>query len=275
VPRLRETGCTSRDDLGFSCCSVTGKEDDMAKPTSILALGILLLALPALCRAQETEEPVKAYTGNIGAGFSLTGGNTDTVNFNVSGELTYDPKTKNVMKFNGLYLRANANDVDTADRLSLRFRDEYSLSERILIYGEMGYLRDPFKDITYLLNPQGGIGFKAILTEKTKLTLSAGTGSVWEKNPDTDVQNSGTVNAGESFSLKLSETSGISQEFSALWKTSDFNDALYHFNISLITSITSRSEVKVEFIDDFKNVTPNPSIEKNDTAFIVSFLYKI
>jgi putative salt-induced outer membrane protein YdiY len=247
----------------------------MSKRTWITALGILLLAWPALCPAQEAEEPVKAYTGNIGAGLSLTSGNTDTVNFNVSGELTYDPKTKNVMKFNGLYLRASANNVDTTDRLTLRFRDEYSFSERILIYGEMGYLRDPFKDITYLLNPQGGIGFKAILTEKAKLTLSAGAGSVWEKNPDIDVNNSATLNAGEDFSLKLSDTASFSQNFSALWKTSDFEDALYHFSVALVTSITSRSEVKLEFIDDFKNVTPDPDIKKNDMAFIVSFLYKI
>lgn len=247
----------------------------MTKCRWMLILGMSLLVFPALCRAQETEEPVKAYTGNIGAGLSLTGGNTDTASFNVSGELTYDPKTKNTMKFNGLYLRATANDVDTTDRLSLRFRDEYSLSKRILVYGEMGYMRDPFKDITYLLNPQGGIGFKAIVTERTKLTLNAGAGSVWEKNPDVDVQNSATVNAGEDFSLKLSETAVISQGFSALWKTSDFSDALYHFNVALVTSITSRTEVKVEFIDDYKNVTPSPDIKKNDTAFIVSFLYKI
>ena len=247
----------------------------MVKRTWIPALGILLLIFSVICRAQDAKEPVKACTGNIGAGLSLTGGNTDTVNFNISGELTYDPKTTNVMKFNGLYLRASANNEDTTDRLTLRVRDEYSFSERVLLYGEMGYLRDPFKDITYLLNPQGGIGFKAVKTEKTKLTLNAGAGSVWEKNPGTDVQNSATVNAGEDFSLKLSESSGISQGFSALWKTSDFEDALYHFNVSLVTSITSRSEIKVEFIDDFKNVTPDPSIKKNDTAFIVSFLYKI
>ena len=46
-------------------------------------------------------------------------------------------------------------------------------------------------------------------------------------------------------------------------------------NIALVTAITSRAEVKIEFIDDFKNVTPAPEIKKNDTAFIVSFLYKI
>jgi putative salt-induced outer membrane protein len=241
----------------------------------ILSFALSLLLIPAVCPAQKPEEPAKHYTGNVGAGLSLTGGNTDTTNFNVSGELTYDPKTKNLMKFKGLYLRANSNNEDTADSLTLNFRDEYSFSKRVIAYGEIGYLRDPFKDISYLLNPQGGIGYKLVLTERTKMTLNAGGGAVWEKNPGLDVQTSGTLNAGENFSFQISKGSSITQDFAALWKTENFSDALYHFNIALVTSITSRSEVKVQFIDDFKNVTPDPSIEKNDTAFIVSFLYKL
>ncbi|MBN2317759.1 MAG: DUF481 domain-containing protein [Acidobacteria bacterium] len=240
-----------------------------------LSVVLIIFAFSSLCAAQDAEEPPKHFTGNLGAGFSFTGGNTDTTNFNVSGELKYDPQTKNVMKFNGLYLRSNSNDEDTADRLSLGFRDEYSFSKRVFAYGAMGYLRDPFKDISYLINPQGGIGFKPVMTKRIEWTLLAGGGSIWEKNPDVEVQNSGTLNAGENFSLQLSESARLTQNFAALWKTGNFSDALYHFDIALVTSITSRAEVKVEFIDDFKNVTPDPTVKKNDTAFIFSFLYKI
>ena len=234
-----------------------------------------MFAMPSLCVAQDTEEPPKHFTGNLGAGLSLTGGNTDTANFNISGELTYDPQTKNVMKFNGLYLKSSSNNEDTADRLTLAFRDEYSFSKRFFGYGAMGYLRDPFKDISYLLNPQGGLGYKPVLNERIELTLNGGAGAVWEKNTGVDVQTSGTINAGNNFSLKLSENARVTQGLYALWKTSDFNDYLIHFNVALVSSITSRTEVKVEFIDDFKNVTPAPEIKKNDTAFIFSFLYKI
>jgi putative salt-induced outer membrane protein YdiY len=240
-----------------------------------LLITAIILAFSSLCAAQDAGEPEKHFTGNLGAGFSMTGGNTDTASFNISGELTYDPKTKNIMKFNGLYLRSSSNNEDTADRLSLAFRDEYQFSKRVFAYGAMGYLRDPFKDINYLLNPQGGIGFKPILKKRIELTLLAGSGSVWEKNPDVDVQTSGTLNAGENFLLKFTDSARLTQDFSALWKAENFSDALYHFDIALVTSITSRAEVKLEFIDDFKNVTPDPTIKKNDTAFIFSFLYKI
>jgi len=236
---------------------------------------LAILALPSPCAAQDSEEPAKHFTGNLGAGFSFTSGNTDTTNFNISGELTYDPKTKNIMKASGLYLRSSSNDEDTADRLTLGFRDEYSFSERFFGYGAIGYLRDPFKSISYLLNPQGGLGYKPILNDRVELTVNGGGGVVWEKNPDIEVQTSGTLNAGENFSLKLSENSRLTQSILSLWKTSDFEDYLFHFDISLVTSITSRAEVKIQFINDYKNVTPDPETEKNDTAFIFSFLYKI
>jgi len=241
----------------------------------ILVVISVLLAASGICTAQTSEKPDKPFTGSLGAGLSLTRGNTDTTNFNVSGNLKWDPQTKNIMIFEGLYLKTSTDDEDTADRLSLGFRDEYYFSKRVFVYGAMDYLRDPFKDINYLLNPQGGIGFKPVANERTELSLNAGGGAVWEKNPNVDISTSGTVNARENFSFKLSENARITQGFSVLWKTENFSDALYHFKIALVTSITSRFEVKVEFIDDYKNVTPDPTVKKNDTAFIVTFLYNI
>ena len=242
---------------------------------SIAGLELLLLALPLAGQTQAPQAPPKICAGNIGAGLSLTGGNTDTTNFNLSGELTRDPKKKNVIKLNGLYLRSSANNIKTADRLSLQLRDEYSFSKRAFAYGALPYLRDPFKEIGYLLNPQGGLGYKPILTDRVELAVAGGAGGVWEKNPYVNVKTSGTVNASESFTVKISGTARFTQGFTALWKTSDFEDALYHFNIGLVTSLTKQTEIKIEFMDDYKNVTPNPAIKKNDTAFIFSVLYKI
>lgn len=241
---------------------------------SIPGFALLLLMLPAPGRAQTPQAPPKVYTGNFGAGFSLTGGNSDTKNFNLSGELTRDPKKRNVIKLNGLYMRASANKLKTADRLTLGFRDEYAYSKRSFLYGAIGYMRDPFKEISYLLNPQGGIGFKPLVTPKAEITLNAGAGVIWEKNPGVDVHTSGTLNTGENITYKLSETSKFVQGFAGLWKTSDLSDALYHFNVAVVTALTKRAELKVEFIDDFKNVTPQPTIKKNDTALIISLLYK-
>ena len=88
------------------------------------------------------------------------------------------------------------------------------------------------------------------------------------------MSSSGTVNAGEAFSYKLSENATLTQNFTALWKTSDFEDALYHFDVGIAASIIKNFGVKVEFRNDYKSVTPSPSIKNNDTAFITSVQYK-
>lgn len=235
---------------------------------------VALTALIVVPAYGQTQPPPKTYTGSFGAGFALTGGNTETSTFNLGFNLVRDPHVRNVMKFDGLYLRADKEDETISDRLRLAFRDEFTLSNRTFLYGDFSYLRDPFKEISYLMNPQGGIGYKLYTTDRATLALSGGAGAVWEKNPGRDVAAAGTINAGQSLTVKLSGSASLNQVVSGLWKTEDFEDALYHFGIALVTSVTKRAELKVEFLDDFKNVTPGPAVKKNDTAFITSFLFK-
>ena len=245
------------------------------------SIGFLALLLIAACvpgiaqdEGAAATPPPEVYTGNFAFGLALTGGNTDTRSYNLSFEVTRDPKLKNVVKADGFYLRSSTDGDATADTLKLGIRDDYALSSRVSVYGALGYLRDPFRDITYLINPQGGLGFKIYNTDALDLALSGGAGGVWEKNSGMDVNTSGTVNAGETFSYKLSENATLAQNFAALWKTSDFEDALYHFDVGIAASIVKNFGVKVEFRDDYKNVTPSPSIKKNDTAFITGVQYK-
>ena len=240
----------------------------------VILVSLVLVASGVAVAQDKAKEPPKPFTGNFGAGLSVTGGNTDTKSFNLSFEATHDPKTKNIIKTNGLYLRSDANNATIADMLRLGFRDDYLLTKRVSVYGAVGYLRDPFKSIDYLLNPQGGLGFKVYTSDQVTFTLSGGAGGVWEKNKGLDVRSSGTLNAGESFSFKLSDTAKLVQNLTAMWKTQEFKDALYHFDIALITRIAKKFDLKIEFMDDYKNRTPFAHIKKNDTALIVSLLYK-
>ena len=105
-------------------------------------------------------------------------------------------------------------------------------------------------------------------------TLNGGAGAVWEKNPGMGTDTSGTLNAGEELQFKLSETASINQVLTALWTMNNFEDMYLHFGIGLAASVTSNTEIKIEFLDDYKNVTPSSDIKKNDTAVLASFLFK-
>jgi|SRR5688572_18949396 putative salt-induced outer membrane protein len=224
------------------------------------------------------QAPEPVYSGSFGGGFAVTGGNTDTTNFNLAFELLRDPKTRNRIKVTALYLRGSQNDVVSLDRGTLTIRDEYTLSNRAFLFGQADYLRDQFKEIRYLIAPVAGFGYKLVNTDRAVLSVSAGAGGVWEKNFGRPVEKSGSLTVGQSFSYKLSSATTItqslgtlSQSVGTLWKTNDLEDSFTNFSLGLSTSLTRRLQLKIEFIDSFKNKPANASIKRNDTALVTTF----
>src|SRR6476660_7765933 len=114
---------------------------------------------------QAAPPAASRYTGGFGGGIALTGGNTDTKTFNLTFDLIRDPKTKNVFKSKATYFRGNQNDILTLDRSTVNGRDEYTISGRTFVFGQLDYLRDQFKAIIFLWAPVGGLGFKLVNTD--------------------------------------------------------------------------------------------------------------
>jgi putative salt-induced outer membrane protein YdiY len=218
--------------------------------------------------------PMREYSGSFGGGITLTGGNTDTRSYNLAFNHIHERKNGNTDKITALYLRGEQNDVLTLDRASVIFRDEYKLSRRVFLFGEVSWLHDPFRDINYYVAPVGGIGYKLVDNDRTKLQISGGAGGTWERNTYLPVKSSGAINAGESFSQKISTSSEFTETVASNWNTSDFSDSFTAFATGLTTSVTKEFELKVEFRDSYKNKPPSPTIKKNDTAFVVTFLLK-
>lgn len=218
--------------------------------------------------------PTPDWTGTAGAGLSVTSGNSDTTNYNLSLDLKHDPKTKNVIKFSALYLRGEEDDDLIVNRTSINARDEYSLTSRFFVFGQVEYLRDTFKLIDYLIAPTGGVGYKVIDTEPTKFAVDVGAGGVWEKNPGIDVRTSGALTAGEKLTHQLTATSTIKHGITGLWKTDDFSDSLYTFNVGLGTKITERVQLSIDLIDTYKNLPPTADTEKNDVALVTAITAK-
>jgi putative salt-induced outer membrane protein YdiY len=225
-------------------------------------------------QAQQPPAPMSIYSGSFGGGFALTGGNTDTTNYNLTFNLVRDPKMKSVFKADALYLRGSQNGELNLHRSAAKARYEYNLTSRVFLFAEFGAMRDEFKQIDYLLAPIAGVGYKLINTDRTLLSVSAGAGGYFEKNPDLPIKKSGSVNAGQEFSHKLTATTTITQSIYTLWKANDFEDSLTNFRAGVTTTLYQNLELKVEFLDSYKTKPPNPTIKKNDTAFLTTFLFK-
>jgi len=182
------------------------------------------LALAQAPAPAPAAPPAREYSGSFGGGITLTGGNTDTRSYNLAFNHIHERKNGNTDKITALYLRGEQNDVLTLDRASVIFRDEYKLSRRTFIFGEVSWLHDPFRDINYYVAPVGGFGYKFVDTDRTKFQVSAGAGGTWERNTYMPVKSSGAVNAGQSFSQKISTSSEITESVVANWNTNDFSD---------------------------------------------------
>ncbi len=190
--------------------------------------------------------PAKPWSTNIGAGLAITSGNTDTKSLNFSLATKYDPHTRFVFKADALYLRGESGGVTQVDKAT---------------------------DINYLVAPLAGGGYRLIKSDRENLTVDAAGGAQFENDFGVGRSSSGAVKAGENFDFALSKTSKITQKLTGLWKTSDFADALYHFDAGLTSAVTTRSELKLAYTYDYK-ARPPLGVKKGDSALFAALLFK-
>jgi len=157
-----------------------------------------LAQTPCPCPDKKEPPPPPAFTGGVGFGLGINSGNTDTTNFSFTLGLKYDPKTKNVVKLDGYYLYGQSDGVTTTQKSNFVLRDEYSFTDRFFAFGEVGYLYDRFKGITYLITPTVGAGYKVVKTKAVTLDLFGGVGVAFVKDAGRDATTSGSFSAGES-----------------------------------------------------------------------------
>jgi putative salt-induced outer membrane protein YdiY len=237
----------------------------------------LVLATGRAAAAQEGGQPAappKPWTTAAGVGLALTSGNSETSTFNANYEVVFDPRARNMVKSDGLLIRGRTEGELSSDRIALNARDEFRINGHAFVFVQNQYLRDSFKEIDYLLAPTAGFGYRLVDADATTLSVNAGLGGVWEKNPDASVRASGAVTLDQNLSHTAWTTTTFTQSFAGLWKTEDLNDALYQISAGIAVAMTARTQVKVQAIDTFKNRPPGPTIQKNDLSLIVAFVFK-
>ncbi len=197
-----------------------------------------------------------------------TSGNSDTRNINLNFNTAWDPKTDRRFKADAVYLRGDSDGQTNVDKAAAGARYEHNFQQRAFWFGEVTYLRDPFKDIDYLVSPIVGGGLNLIKDAARTLTVDAGVGATIDSG-----ETSGAVKAGQSFDWTISPNSKFTQKLNGLWKTNDFGDALYHFDAGITATVATRAELKVAYLYDFKNQPP-AGVKKGDSALFAALLFK-
>jgi putative salt-induced outer membrane protein len=246
---------------------------------ALAAIGLMSMACPVAGRAQAPAgspppPPPSALSGNVSAGLGMTSGNTDTTSFSGSYEVKFDPKTRNVLKSNGLFLYSKSNGTLSTEQYGLFVRDEYSFRARAFAFGEVRYLHDRFKGISSLLSPTFGAGYKVVDEKNTSLSVSAGVGSVSEKDYGFATRTTGAVSFEEKLTHKLSSSAAVGQSVSALWHIGDFGNGLYLVGVNLTSTLVGRAQLKIEGLDSYRTRPPLPTLKRNDMALLMGIVFK-
>jgi putative salt-induced outer membrane protein len=186
----------------------------------------------------------------------------------------HDPKSRNVVKWNGLYLRGDKDGAETIDRSATTFRDEFTISKNLFAFGQIDYLRDKFKNIMFLWSPTVGVGYKLVNQDNLVVSVDNGVGGVWERNPGIPTRGSGAYNAAQRLNWKMSKTATINESVAGLWKTNEFGDAFYNVTLGVASSLTQSLEIKFEFNEIYKTRPPVGTLNKSDIAVITAFVVK-
>lgn len=216
----------------------------------------------------------QTWSGNAGAGLSLTRGNSDTSNINLTLELAQKINATNLAKYDAFYLRGDKDGELTVDRTTLGARDEYTISPLTYAFGDVHFLRDHFKEIDYLVTPTVGAGHHLIKDAALDVAVEGGVGFVVEKDAGLSRETSGALSAKQLLTWKFSPTATFDEKASGLWKTKSLGDALYHLEASLASNLTTRSQLKLSILDDFKTRPPSAGVKKNDVSLIAAIVMK-
>ena len=239
-----------------------------------IVFALLAVVPPAQAQNQSPAPPPNKWKLAFGAGLSFTSGNADTSTYNASYAATYTASARNLFKSDAMFMRGHTEGELSTDRFGLNIREESRLSDRVFVFGQNQYLRDRFKRIQYLVAPTGGVGVTTVRTERTTMTIDVGAGGVWEKNPFDDVRASGALTFTQKLSQTISTTTTVTQSIFGLWKTQDLSDSYYQFGVALATAVASRTQLKVEFLDNYNRRPTGMGVQKNDVSLVIALVFK-
>jgi putative salt-induced outer membrane protein len=139
---------------------------------------VFLLALaPAFCvsAAEAPPPPQDVWIGKGQFGFLSSHGNSDAESLNGNIDmLRYDGAWKNEVYLGGLY--GKNSGIVSAERWETRGQTNYAISGDLFAFGGLRYEHDLFDGFLYQASLTGGMGYKLINDEDTKLTVQIGAG---------------------------------------------------------------------------------------------------
>ncbi len=228
---------------------------------------MILGGLPSLLHAQAPTPPPPRREGSAEFAFVGTSGNSSTETIGLGGEYIYRPSPwETKLKIN--YVRDEAEDQLKAEAFNLTFRAQRPIAPRLSGYGQYGFQRDQFAGILDRNTIDGGIAYSWINRAPHTLVVDGGLGYANEQRLLGSTLSTATVTTGGVYTLKISDTSDLSEDGHFVFSLSESRDWRYANAVALTAKVTTIFSLKVSNtiryvnlpVDGFKNFDATTAI---------------
>jgi putative salt-induced outer membrane protein YdiY len=251
--------------------------------TSVVLLGIVgasstIQAQDAPVAEAAPQEKPKLWSQTAGLGFTLTGGNSDTLLFTAdyTGVRKWGDNELTIGAVGGYGEsdgEVNNNFVEGFGQYNYLFGPK----KRWFGFGRVAGRHDEVADIAYRVPISVGLGYyflKEGVNDNKRFTLAGevGPGYAWEKvGGITDEY--ATLFVGERFGFKITEKTRLWQSAGYTPSIEDFGNYTVNFEAGVETQLVGDLVIRAVFTDSYRS-EPAAGRENNDYKFITSVGYK-
>ena len=246
-----------------------------AKRARCAARFLLLAVLGASSSRASAQTPAPPPPEREGAAefaFVGTTGNSSTQTIGVGAEYIYRPSPWET-RLKVSYVRNEAEDQLRAQAFLFTGRAQRLLRPRLSGYGQYGYQRDRFAGILDRHTIEGGLVYSLIEQAPQKLIADAGLGYANEQRLLGPDLSTAILGAGGIYTLKISDTSELSEDGHFVFSLSESRDWRYANALALTAKVTTIFSLKVSNIIRYVNL-PVIGFKNTDALTAVALVAK-
>jgi putative salt-induced outer membrane protein len=251
----------------------------------VIALTLLVLSPTLGARADDAPPPpppMGVWIGKGQFGFLSSHGNSEaeSVNGNLD-MIRYDGNWENDVYLTGLY--GKNGGIASAQRWEARLQTNYTISGDLFAFGGLRYERDLYDGFQYQASATGGLGYKFIDSDATKLTGQVGAGYRRLRPEDIYRDADGIVTsrvlhdstaeaigtAGVDFLHNFTKTTAVTNKFLMEYGSAN---TLLHDDIALVVKMSDKLALSVGY-GITNNSNPPATIKKLDTVATVNLVF--
>ena len=234
----------------------------VSAPVSAQTLPPREVVPPSSTAAAAAEDPTKLV---FDLGYVKTGGNTDVQTITGREKLEHTSGQWRFLQEVGA-VNGQTDGIETAARYDARLRADYSLSDRVGVYGLADWRRDPFAGISSQFQEGIGAVLHAVRPIPHELDFEGGLGMLQRRFTSEAEDNFATARLGMHYAYHFAEKANFGADVSYLMNLEDTGDGDLHGLFRLVAPLAGGISLRAGY-DLYYRTEPQAGFEKLDTTF--------